>query len=186
MSAFLSYFAVRGVPEDVALAEAGLELGRGRKRIGLARPGGDWLVFVFDRDHKSAFAQPMTRLSRLGPAVACYVDERVGYMDARGYDSEREIWRVARPDTAEDFELEVTGTPPAQFEAIYEAAKAAQEADVADEDVEDFPPFVIDVPAVLVKSVCGYSYDDDVALADLRERAAEARGGFFARLFGRG
>jgi len=188
MSAVLSYFALQGVADDVAFAETGLELGGGgRKRIGLARPGGGWLVFVFDRDHKSAFAERMTRLSRLGPAVACCVDERVGYLDARGYEAEREVWRVLRSDMAEDLELEVTGAPPAQFEAIYEAAKAAQQADDASDDPDDpegFAPFVIDVPAVLVKSVCGYSYDDDVALAELREAKA-AGGGFFARLFGR-
>jgi hypothetical protein len=179
------------VAEEVALAEAGLALGPGgRKRIGLARSGENWLVFVFDRDHKAAFAERMTRLSRLGPAVACCVDERVGYMDARGYEGEREVWRVLRPDMPEDLELEVSGTPPPQFESIYEAAKAAEQAakadDATDDDADEFPPFVIDVPALLVKSVCGYRFDDDAALADVHDAKAPGRSGFFARLFGRG
>lgn len=182
MSAVLSYFVVKGVSREAALAEAGLEVAEdGRSRTGVADLDGGWLLFTFNRNHGGAFTENMIQLSRHGPAVACVVDERVGHSGARGYQGGRETWRVERPNIADDFELIVTGTPPPQFAAMYEAAKRAQQAEMDGVESDEILPFVPDVPFELVRSVCGYAYDVPVSFTAVRP----IKRGFLQRLFGK-
>lgn len=193
-----SWFAMRGLPRDEALAALGLETG---PKIGREWPGRQlafgelpdgWLLFLHP-ELDGAFAPEFVELSRHGPAAACAVDERVMYQEARGYSGGVETWRVLHdPNKAESlYHLEVTGSPPVPFETLRSEAIKEQDAkggDAADVDI------ISDVPIDLVKSICGFRHDDEwpagLSFNALR-RTGSGRGdgaerpGLFRRLFGR-
>ena len=191
-----SWFAVRGCPRDEALAqlgfEADVEIGDDwpRARFAVSDLPGGWLLFVAP-GLNDAFKDRFIALSAGRDAVACSVEEHVMYQEARGYRHGAEVWRVVHdPDKGESlFHLEVTGAPPAQFEAIRARLIAEQEAEGGEDANVDL---VSDVPLDLAKSICGFKHDDhwpkglSFTMLVRAPGGKPSGGGFLARLFGRG
>lgn len=188
-----SWFAVRGVPIDEALAELGLERNR---EIGDDWPGrelaitplpDDWIMVLHPRID-GAFGNEFVALSKKGPAVACSIEEHVMCQEARGYRDGAEVWRVVHdPNRGESlFHLEVSGAPPPQLDEIRARLETEQKAEGGEDANVDF---ISDVPLELAKSVCGFKHDDEwpegFYFTTLRRSGAAPGPGFFARLFGR-
>jgi len=193
-----SWFAVRGCARDAALTQLGLEADfeigddwppGGRFAVG-DLPGG-WLLFIAP-DLEDAFSDRFVALSAGGEAVACAIEEHVMYQEARGYRDGAEVWRVVHdPDKAASlFHLDVTGAPPANFEAMRAKALAKQKAEGGEDAGVDL---ISDVPLDLAKSICGFKHDSQwpkgLSFTILRRARpvrpeGGARSGFFARLFG--
>lgn len=190
-----SWIAVQALQRETALDVLGMEFGDplGAECLpdGIAMgqlPGG-WLICLTGPD-AHAFEGKLVELAALGPAVGCDVNEMTMCSEARGYFAGEEIWRVVHDPDGED-SLEVTGSPPAQLEAITNAVRAEQESYEEDDVDLDF-----DVPAKLAESICGFMLGvgtekdfDAIGFVHLCGPATSqpaAAPGFFARLFGRG
>jgi hypothetical protein len=191
-----SWIAVQGLAPEQALATLELEIaaesGNGfwNGISLLAWPDG-WLLVLSD-DDENAFKGRLARLAVLGSAVACSINERVMYSEARGYAAGEQIWRVVHDPNGDEslYSLQISGTPPEQLEAIVRDARAEQDAeggDKADVDV------IFDVPPKLAQSICGFMLGegdpDEIRYSALQPIGGwpvpAAKPGFFARLFGR-
>ena len=190
-----SWIAVQGLDPAQALAALGMEVseilepGYFPDGISFGQMPDGWLVVLTDR-RANAFEGDLVELAKLGPAVACEVNEHVMYSEARGYEAGREAWRVAYDCEKGRYALYVSGNPPPQLERITREARAEQEAEGGeDADVD----IMIDVPALLARSICGFMLGEDEPdgfhfseLQPIGGRKAPAeRPGFLARLFGR-
>lgn len=189
-----SWVAVQGAPRDAVLVAVGLQpTGRQEQypesRFCLAELPGDWRLIWYDDDLEAAFAASAD-LSRLGPAVACAIEEHVMVSQARGYADGVEVWRV-RHDAERDeglYHLDATGDLPAAFARIHADLKAEQDADGGKDAEVDY---IFDVPPQLARSICGFKHGEDppegVVFEVLKRgapRPGAAKPGFFARLFG--
>ena len=85
-----SWIAVRGLTPAQATEALGMEVEEVRAPeemtadglyVGLMPNG--WLIALTDR-RANAFEGPLVDLAKFGPAVACQVNERVMYSEARG------------------------------------------------------------------------------------------------------
>jgi hypothetical protein len=146
-----------------------------------------WLLFVSDRK-ASALEGKLNGLAQFGPAVACDISETVMCSEAHGYEAGQEIWSVAYNCEKGRYALARTGNPPPQLDQIYRATRAQQETEGGEGAGVDY---MFDVPTKLAKSICGYMMGEtegpDFRYAELRRAgSASPKGGFFARLFGRG
>jgi len=189
-----SWFSVQGASREDVLAALDLQP-TGKQddfpdfRVCISALPGNWLLVWYDRDLKIAFKMA-AELSRLGPAVACAIEEHVMFQEARGYADGDEVWRVTHnPNEGESlYHLETAGEPPAQFAKIHADLKAEQDAEGGeDADVD----LICDVPLELAKSICGFKHDEDlpdgVVFEELGRRKnapGSAKPGFLARLFG--
>jgi len=192
-----SWVAVQGVDSGQILAALGMEVREIPKwdsfleERALIDWRDGWLLVLSD-DDEDAFEGSLSRLAKLGPAVACRVNERVMYSEARGYSAGAEVWRVVH-DPVEDeslYALDVSGTPPPQLEGIIRDKRAQQDSEGGEEADVDY---IFDVPSELAQSICGFSLGegdpDDIRFSELK-KIGEAdvppkSSGFFARLFGR-
>lgn len=183
-----SWIAVQGAGREAVLEALGMTPGADveglPKKSGLAELPGGW-VLVLISDPEKAFSPSYSALPTLGPAVACVEEEHVMYSEARGYRDGQEVWRVVRDCDVEPYEhVEVTGSPPPEFQRIRDELFAEH---VAEGDAD----YIFDIPPRLAKAVSGFRVLDDwpdgVVFAELRPAAsgAPSQGGFFARLFGR-
>lgn len=153
-------------------------------------PSGWLLVWFASRDMGGA--DPAT-LSEGAEALYWAVEEHTMFSTAQGYVDGKEVWSITRDSDKKSEGLEVTGDPPAGFDAILKAAEAKQaEADAEDEGVD----YIFDVPSDVVASICGFRYDEDFdnlrftrIMSTGRRSAGAASGqprrGFFATLFGK-
>jgi len=190
-----SWIAVQGLAPERAIEALGLEVEEERTPdemtadglyLGVAPNG--WLIALTDH-RANAFEGALAGLANLGPAVACEVNERVMYSEARGYDGGSESWRVIYDCEEGPDALRVDGNPPTQFGEIQRKAKAEQEA-AGGEDADVDALF--EIPALLARSICGFmlgeSEPEGFRYLKLRRIGGEPerRPSFFARLFGRG
>jgi hypothetical protein len=152
-------------------------------------PGG-WLLFL-SRNLDDAFKGRLLRLTALGPAVACVVEEHVMYSEARGYEAGREIWRASHNSEKGIYNLDASGDLPAFFARVRDELREQQdEAGGEDADVD----LIFDIPQRLAREICGFQLGEEEPAgfrdSELRKAKASAAGGdrsggFLSRLFGR-
>ncbi len=190
-----SWIAVQGLTTERAIEALGFEIEEIREPEDMtadglyvgAMPNG-WLIALTDRQD-NAFESPLVDLAKFGPAVACEVNERVMYSEARGYDANAETWRVIYDCEDGPEALKIEGNPPPQFDKIQREAKAEQEDD-------DGVDVLFEIPALLARSICGYMLGENepegfryIKLRRAGAPSGDARPkgpGFLSRLFGRG
>jgi len=192
-----SWVAVQGLSPDRTLEALGMEVSEvlapqdipDWRRITVMGQMKDGWLLVLSADAEDAFEGKLSRLTALGPAIACSVYESVMFSEARFYVGGEQSWRVAHdPEKGESVgALEVTGSLPAELDAIIRDARAGQEAEGGEEADVDL---MFEIPGDLSKLVCGYKPGDDepegFRYSMLRKIGGEPAGkrGFFARLFG--
>ena len=191
-----SWIAVQGLTRERALEVLGMEISPAR-RPNLFMDGvalidwPDWLLVISDKDN-DAFEGPLSKLAAFGPAVACTINERVMYSEARGYETGEQLWSVVHDPNGDEslYSLQITGSPPNQLESIARDAKAEQDKEGGEESDVDF---IFDVPPRLAEAICGFMLGegdlDAIRFSNLKligsPEPSEKRG-FFARLFGGG
>jgi len=193
-----SWVAVQGLSPERALEALGMEVSEvlaprdipdWRRITVMGQMKDDWLL-VLSADAEDAFEGKLSRLTLLGPAIACSVYESVMFSEARFYVGGEQSWRVAHDPEKEESvgALEVTGSLPAELEAVIRKARAEQDAEGGeDADVD----IMFDIPGDLSKLICGYKPGDDeregFRYSVLRKIGGEPakKPGFLGRLFGR-
>jgi len=191
-----SWIAVRGLTPERALEALGMEISPS-PREGLFMEGialidwPDWLLVISDND-SDAFEGRLAKLTAFGRAVACSINERVMYSEARGYEAGEQRWAVTHDPNGDEslYSLHVTGSPPDELEAIIQAAKAEQDSEGGEEADVDF---MFDIPPTLAKSICGFLLGEGdfraihySSLKPIGSPEPSQKRGFLARLFGRG
>ena len=192
-----SWVAVQGLSAERAMEALGMEVSEvlapqdipdWRRITVMGQFKDDWLL-VLSADAEDAFEGKLSRLTILGPAIACSVYESVMFSEARFYVGGEQSWRVVHdPEKGESVSaLEVTGNIPVELEAIIRKARAEQDAEDGEESDVDL---MFEIPSDLSKLVCGYKPGDEEPegfhYSVLRKIGGEPAGkrGFFARLFG--
>ena len=114
----------------------------------------DWQLVISD-DDEDAFEGRLSKLTLLGPAVACRINEHVMYSEARGYQAGENIWSVVHDPNGDEslYSLKISGNPPEQLDAIVRDVKAAQDSQGGEEADVDF---IFDVAPKLAESICGF------------------------------
>ena len=156
-----------------------------RARFSLAELPTGWTVLV-SQDFAFASEKRLQRLSAGRTVVGLQASDTVMCATATLFDDGRMVWRV-------DYDCEVghpeiAGSPPAEYEAIFERLIAEQEAsDITDSEVD----IIFEAPIELALAVTGFRHDAaefDWGQPDFHPLDAPAGprpGGLFARLFGR-
>jgi hypothetical protein len=188
-----SWIAVRGLTREQALESLGMAVSEVQtdllEGVALFDWSDDWLV-VLSEDDGNGFDGELAELGRLGRAAVAYgVNLDADFSTAYGFEAGKDIWVVTADPNQQ--RLRVVGHPPEQLDSIIRAAKAEQ----GNTEVDLF----FDIPASLADSICGFrigkgdpeairhvSLKSTGAPRQARARAASARPGFLARLFGRG
>ncbi len=188
-----SWIAVKGVAKADLLQELGLEetgeaVEPGSRRRGMCvgeKPDG-WIV-LFNENAEWASEDRVRDLSRFGQAVGLQFEDKVQMTSIVWVaDGGVSLWSVSHVNDPV-YNLEVTGRPPAEFDAIRDQYFQEQDEDGGEDSSADY---VHEIPIELAKSVCGYRADEQsevfVALRGLGvesdDEPPRAKLGFLARL----
>ena len=189
-----SWVAVQGLSAERVMEVLGMEASPA-PRPGLFMDGvalidlADWQLVISDND-EDAFEGRLSKLTLLGPAVACRINEHVMYSEARGYQAGENIWSVVHDPNGDEslYSLKISGNPPEQLEAIVRDVKAAQDSQGGEEADVDF---IFDVAPKLAESICGFMLGEGeleairyTSLKPIGSPEPTEKRGFFARLFG--
>lgn len=189
-----SWVAVQGLSPERAMEALGMESSPA-PRPGLFMDGvalidwPDWLLVISD-DDEDAFEGPLSKLTLLGPTVACRINERVMHSEARGYQAGEKIWSVVHDPNGDEslYSLQISGNPPEQLETILRDLKAKQDSEGGEKADVDF---IFEVPPKLAESVCGFMLGEGeldairyTSLKPIGSPEPTEKRGFFARLFG--
>lgn len=127
---------------------------------GIEIPGGWYVVFANDFLFVNNFeSEPPAKLggySRECRLVACQVHEGVMTSVAYGYDRGRPIWRIMHDAQQGIYDFTVSGTPPAEFEAI--RARLTEEQDSKGGKSSDVD-YIFDVPVEVAYALTGFRHD---------------------------
>lgn len=191
-----SWIAVQGATPEQAMEALGMEVSPAPRPYlfceGVALiEWPNWLLVISDKDD-DVFVGPLSRLAAFGSAIACSMNERVMYSEARGYEGGQQVWGVVHDPNEDEslYSLRITGSPPDQLEAIVRAAKAEQDSEGGeDADVD----VMFDIPPKLAKSICGFFLGEGdpntipySSLKPIGSPEPTEKRGLLARLFGRG
>ena len=113
-----------------------------------------WLMVAAGTcNHRIINSDSMAALSKGCQAVACAIEEHVGFSMAELWLDGEQVWQVEysadRPDV-----LCWSGTLPDRFETLH----ASAEPDDSD-NLEGF--FLMDIPVMMAKDIAGYRHDED-------------------------
>lgn len=156
-----SWIALKGVDKAEAFERLGfLDMGEPGELYALepsyAEMPGGWLV-ILSPEYDDAWPKQLAALSVGGEALACAIEEHVMCSVAWGYAGGREVWSLDHdPDKGGIRHLAVTGAPPAELDAIREAAFAEQAEEDRGRAMADY---VFSVPVDLVYALCGFRAD---------------------------
>lgn len=119
-----------------------------------------WYLVTSNRDGLQLTADAtLTRISRVGEVVMCFVEEHVMCSFAARWREGQHVWSVCHDAQRGVENLEVDGDPPASFIAIRDRLLAQQTAaggQAADVD------YIFDIPVELAHSLTGYRHDQDI------------------------
>lgn len=118
-----------------------------------------WLMVAAGScNHRIISPDSMATLSKGCQAVACAIEEHVGFSLAEFWRDGAQVWQfeysVDRPDV-----LRWSGTLPDRFETL----RASAEPDDSD-NVEGI--FLMDIPLMMAKDIAGYRYDENDPVFD--------------------
>jgi len=117
-------------------------------------PGG-WLV-VFTNVFEYFTPEKVVELSRFGAAVGGQFEDKFENYDVVvGAENGGEIWRAFHTLDIEPLHLEVSGQLPEGWEAVRDEALRQTE-----QDGDDSPDYMHDVPLDIARLVCGFRHDE--------------------------
>jgi len=117
---------------------------------GAELPGGWYILFANDFEFVTEDLLARCAL------VACQLHEGVMYSAAYGYERGEQKWMLTHEGDQEITSLDVSGSPPSQFEGIRERLAKEQEDEGGDASEVDF---YFDIPVETAEAVCGYRHD---------------------------
>jgi hypothetical protein len=174
----VAWVAVRGKGRDAVLRELGLR-GTGEsdqeaeaEACGLKLAGGWYLVHMNGGGHDVAPRLQdgglLREVSRGAEAVFCAVAEHVMYFETSYWREGTQVWRVehdgggfhasflGKEGVGGVRHLDVSGTPPPEFQGIRDRCFAEQDAGDREQDQVDY---VSDIPVELAAVVTGFRHD---------------------------
>lgn len=161
----ISWLAVKGatpqaVHEALALRGTGMREEIPESDItGAMLPGG-WYMVASNRDGLRLTQDAvLERMSRIGDAVMCFVEEHVMCSFAACWRNGQRVWSVYHDAQSGIERLDVEGEPPADFAAICDRLRAAQTAAGGKKAEVDY---IFDIPVKLARSMTGYTHDQDI------------------------
>lgn len=152
-----SWIAVKGGEKDAVLDMLGLvETGeidpKGDAQLSCAELDGWFLVWAPDVDFMRL--DHLRDLSQAHEVLGVRMSESITHSAAFGYAAGDQVWAVLHEPEDDRSELDVDGTPPADFEAIRD--RRLQEQARENERVDH----IFDVPLDLSVALCGFRPDD--------------------------
>jgi hypothetical protein len=131
---------------------------------GVELPGG-WYMVVSNRDGLHLTSdEVLARLSTVGEAIACFVEEHVMFSSAARWQSGRRVWSVEHDAQRGIEHLIAEGDLPPKFASIRDELRSKQEAAGGRKADVDY---IFDVPVALVYDLTGWRHDHVIpALAD--------------------
>ena len=154
-------------------------------RFFLAELPTGWTI-LFSQDYAFASEKRLRSLSNGGAVLGLQASETVMCATTTLFDHGRQVWRVDYD--CEFGHPEVAGTPPAEYQAIYERLIAEQDAsDITDSEID----FIFETPIELALAVTGFRHDRSEfhwgvpIFHALQASDAPRPGGLFAHLLGR-
>ncbi len=101
----------------------------------------------------------LAKLSSEGEVVSCFVEDRVMFSSASGWNRGKQIWRVLHDCEKGRYHLEITGTAPAALADIRKRLTEAQNADGGEKADVDH---IYDIPAELARTLTDFRHDQDI------------------------
>ncbi|MFC0132089.1 hypothetical protein CR105_26205 [Massilia eurypsychrophila] len=159
MGISLAWVAVETLPGELALAR--LSLSKTAKQCGYPFIGlvshalpYNWFLLAASRcDHRIASPASMAAISLGCRAVACAVEEHVGFASCELWEDGKRSWSVAHDGSEDPENISFEGRVPQRFHALV--------ASVEGEDSENFDGhFHMDIPLILAKELSGFRHDD--------------------------
>jgi hypothetical protein len=142
-------FALRGTGAQEEIPESDI--------TGAELPGG-WYMLVSNRDGlRLTEDAKLSRLSRVGEVIMCYVEEHVMCSFAACWRDGRLIWSVYHDAQSSIESLDVKGEPPATFAAIRDRLRLEQAKAGGKEAGVDH---IFDIPVELAQAITGYQHDE--------------------------
>jgi hypothetical protein len=163
VGASISWAAVQGsTPEEVCAAlglrATGERLELPEAAVTGAELAGGWYMVVSDHDGlELASDRILARLSILGEAVACFVEEHNMCSAAVGWRNGHNAWRVLHEFARGVENLEAEGDLPPEFTQIRDERLARQQVVQGGEPKVDD---LFDIPIALVHAIIGYRHDE--------------------------
>ncbi len=119
---------------------------------------GGWYFFqARGCDHPLISGESLAGISKLGPTIACSVEEHVMVSIAQGWQSGARGWLVEHDAQSGILNLSAEGDLPASFESIKDDFFAQQNAEGGeDADVD----YIFEIPLQVARSLCGYKHDE--------------------------
>jgi hypothetical protein len=110
--------------------------------------------------------------SKSCPILGCFISEATMWSLAARFENGGVLWSVSHTGENATDDLQVVGSPPAQWAAIVDAISGE-----ASEDTEQTVDYFFDGPARLFKSVTGFQYDEvqDFGFCELESLPAKSK-----------
>lgn len=115
----------------------------------------------------------LAKLSQNCRVVGFNVEEHVMASGASMHANGRTLWSVTHESEKGSLNLNLRGAPPSQFEEIRSRIFQTQNADGGEDSDVDY---IIELPAELAFSVCGYRWDQPKPYGDARFNELKASG----------
>jgi hypothetical protein len=162
MGCSLSWIAFKGVSSDTILARLGWEdtatevLSWEGYTAGGLLSGGFYLIQLDECFHRLLNPESLARLSAGCTLIGCQAEEHVMLSACFQWRDGSQSFRVRHYSENGMYDLEVTGTPPAELAGLREQAVAQQDADGGkDADVD----YLFSVPIDLAAALVGFHHD---------------------------
>ena len=129
--------------------------------VGSGLQGGWYLLQAQGCDHPMISTESLSKISTLGEAIACSVEEHVMVSVAESWNRGTRRWCIDHNAQEGVFDLTVSGHPPPHYEEIkldYITQQRAEGGDDAEVDL------IFEIPLQLAKTICGYKHDEDPTL----------------------
>jgi hypothetical protein len=142
----------------------------------VALPGG-WYVVLTNLDERFSGDELLSKLSKGGEAVGCFLEEHVMMISA-GWRDGRIEWSISHESEQGLDDLGLVGTRPSQLDALESAARANRAAQ------PQGPDYFFDVPVDLAGALTGFNHNEDFTFEQLAPAAPPAKKSWWARMMG--
>jgi len=172
MGSSLTYVAAKGISREELWAELKLsplsdeeakktEWSHKQKIGGMLDSG--WYLIVDGSEQLQRQHDLLARLSTKCDVLLGFIEEHVMVAGATCWQNGKKLWEVLHDSETSEDDLQVVGTPPAEFGAIKaQAIEQAQDNEGVD--------YYFEIPVALFEHITGYRYDQNYCLEDSADR----------------
>lgn len=118
---------------------------------------GWYLIVAQGCDSALVSDESLSTLSRIGPLVACSLEEHVMFSSARSWRDGRQIWSVSHDAEQDVLNLETDGDLPEIFSTLRASAVQAQEQEGGSASEVDH---IFEAPLSLAQHLTGFKHDE--------------------------